>query len=524
MTSAQGEAFSYDLADQAMAFQLNVANPQNVSQPLPRNIVYDPNGNRTSFQAVQYGATNNLSQYTTRTGGTTADYDSKGNMTIGLDGSTYTYDAQNRLLSATKNGVSMSFEYDGLNRQVSRTLSSPNTRTYSTWDGWNLVEEYTNNPLVIQARYLYGPTGVIKELQNNRYYCQDGSGSTALLADSTGHLLEWYRYDLQGTPFFYYPNDTQRSPNQSGFGVRHLFTGQQWYGEVGLYDLRNRFYSPDLGRFLQPDPIGFRGGKNLYGYCGNNPVTRWDLFGLQVSVNTKSDGSGAAVWHEAIVITGSEVPLPQLGGGPPPDLGSIAPSPFGGSLPTSGGGPGGTGSRTAGRRATASSNNRSNTPAEVPPQNPPSVVPPGSSAPPTGTFSHWDAASPIIIGPVNMRLDDDGSGPNHQDKHHDKYVSYYWFYGRNLNADTVPYIVAPMSALQQGVKAGDVAFAIGNGTWVRSFVGDFGGSDNGWGEVSLATAWSMGVPTVDMPYPVGPVIPQSYGPVPITIIVIPTGY
>ena len=55
----KGEAFSYDLADQAMAFQLNVANPQNVSQPLPRNIVYDPNGNRTSFQAVQYGATNN---------------------------------------------------------------------------------------------------------------------------------------------------------------------------------------------------------------------------------------------------------------------------------------------------------------------------------------------------------------------------------------------------------------------------------------------------------------------------------
>ena len=170
----------------------------------------------------------------------------------------------------------MSFKYDGLNRQVRRTLSSTNTTTYSTWDGWDLVEEYTNNPLVIQARYLYGPTGVIKELQNNRYYCQDGSGSTALLADNTGHLLEWYRYDLQGTPLFYYPNDTQRSPNQSGYSVRHLFTGQQWHQDIGLYDLRNRFYSPDLGRFLQPDPIGFRGGNNLYRYCGNNPVTRRD--------------------------------------------------------------------------------------------------------------------------------------------------------------------------------------------------------------------------------------------------------
>lgn len=66
----KGEAFSYDLADQAIAFQLNVANPQNVSQPLPRNITYDSNGNRTNFQAVQYGAANNLNRYTTRTGGT----------------------------------------------------------------------------------------------------------------------------------------------------------------------------------------------------------------------------------------------------------------------------------------------------------------------------------------------------------------------------------------------------------------------------------------------------------------------
>jgi RHS repeat-associated protein len=44
--------------------------------------------------------------------------------------------------------------------------------------------------------------------------------------------------------------------------------------ELGLYDLRNRFYSPDIGRFLQPDPIGFRGDRtNLYRYCRNNPVT-----------------------------------------------------------------------------------------------------------------------------------------------------------------------------------------------------------------------------------------------------------
>jgi len=78
---------------------------------------------------------------------------------------------------------------------------------------------------------------------------------------------------------FYDANNNQLPA--SAFGVRHLFTGQQWYQELGLYDLRNRFYSPDLGRFLQPDPIGFSGDAgNLYRYCGNNAVTRSDPFGL----------------------------------------------------------------------------------------------------------------------------------------------------------------------------------------------------------------------------------------------------
>jgi RHS repeat-associated protein len=63
--------------------------------------------------------------------------------------------------------------------------------------------------------------------------------------------------------------------------VRHLFTGQQWYSELGLYDLRNRYYSPDIGRFLQPDPIGFGGDStNLYRYCGNNPLKGSDPLGL----------------------------------------------------------------------------------------------------------------------------------------------------------------------------------------------------------------------------------------------------
>ncbi len=239
-------------------------------------------------------------------------------MTQGLDGSTYTYDAQNRLTQATRNGVTMSFTYDGLNRQVRRVVTGgPNPGSfYSVWDGWDLIEEYQriNDNWTATSAYVYGATGLIAATYNGQVYFhfQDASGSTSHLTDASGVLREWYRYDLQGAPMFYDANNNQLSA--SAFGVRHLFTGQQWYPELGLYDLRNRFYSPDLGRFLQPDPIGFWGGRNLYRYCRNNPVTRWDPFGLNPPYIDEGKGPGGEVEWPRVTVWAVE---PVLGGGGP---------------------------------------------------------------------------------------------------------------------------------------------------------------------------------------------------------------
>jgi RHS repeat-associated protein len=284
--SYKGDAFAYDLADQVTAAQLNVSNIWSVD-PDP-TIVYDANGNRTSFGAYgttdTYGAVNNLNQYTTRTvagNTTTASYDNNANMTAGLDTSAYTFDAQNRLTTASKNGLTVTFIYDALNRVVTRSFSD-GRRYDNIWDGWNLILTYdgSNNWIVAPT---HGPNGIEHEYNTTTHTTEmifkDASGSTTHLGNAdTGQLDEWYRYDLDGTPLIYAPDGSSRTA--SLFDIRHYFTGQQWYSDLGLYDLRNRFYSPNIGRFLQPDPVGFGGdATNLYRYAGNNPLKYLDPTG-----------------------------------------------------------------------------------------------------------------------------------------------------------------------------------------------------------------------------------------------------
>ena len=165
-------------------------------------------------------------------------------------------------------------------------------RLNSVWDGdWAVLEEYTTGNVLIQ-KYLQGYHGLVKTLQNNIYYYQDELGSTSHIAGTNGALLEYYKYDLYGKPIYWSALNTQLST--SSYNVVDLFAGQRWLPQLSLYDDRNRFMSPDLGRFLQPDPIGFKGdASNLYRYCGNDWANKSDLMGLDWEVLFIRDYVGA---------------------------------------------------------------------------------------------------------------------------------------------------------------------------------------------------------------------------------------
>jgi RHS repeat-associated protein len=81
--------------------------------------------------------------------------------------------------------------------------------------------------------------------------------------------VESYQYDVFGSVTIF--DGTGTVLPATAKANRFLYTGREWIQEVGLYDYRNRVYSPELGRFLQTDPIRFDAKDvNLYRYVKNS--------------------------------------------------------------------------------------------------------------------------------------------------------------------------------------------------------------------------------------------------------------
>ena len=58
------------------------------------------------------------------------------------------------------------------------------------------------------------------------------------------------------------------------------FSGKRHDPETGFVYFGQRYYIPELGRWLTSDPLFFEDGLNLYAYVGNRPLLMVDPYGL----------------------------------------------------------------------------------------------------------------------------------------------------------------------------------------------------------------------------------------------------
>src|SRR6185295_9327606 len=98
------------------------------------------------------------------------------------------------------------------------------------------------------------------------YYHVNHQGSVLATTDSSGNVVQRLSYDEYGN----------LGSGSTTTGQVFRYTGRRFDAETGLYYYRARYYTPQIGRFLQADPIGYRDDVNLYSYVGNDPLDNSD--------------------------------------------------------------------------------------------------------------------------------------------------------------------------------------------------------------------------------------------------------
>ncbi|MYS84563.1 DUF6531 domain-containing protein [Embleya scabrispora] len=194
----------------------------------------------------------------------------------------YIWDADDRLLNVvTPDGTRWHYTYDPLARRVAKRTDDAGFEITFDWDGPRLAYQTTMqndeslweyrpgsfHPLLQADFHRRGERGAQEHVNA---VATDLVGTPIRLVDETGRVNWQARKSLWGVTTL---------PETGSIQCPLRFPGQYFDAETGLHFNTWRYYEPETGRFLSPDPLGLAPAENNYTYP-RNPHILFDPLGL----------------------------------------------------------------------------------------------------------------------------------------------------------------------------------------------------------------------------------------------------
>jgi len=250
---------------------------------------YDKNGNRTSLTAtgqhmqpaesVSYTyAGNKLASLTKAGVAQTISHTGNAELNFGTYLPTYDNGGRRKVDRASAGYYYMNYNHKNERSFRDYVVSGAVTvMTQFIYDEQShLIGEYDKNGVQVEYVWLgdtpiaaiYGSGAATKIY----YIISDAQNTPRRLVDSTNHAVVW----AWDSTAFGLGNPT----GSITFNLR--FPGQYYDVGTNQFYNHNRFYNPELGRYMEADPIGLEGGLNPYAYAGSNPIMNSDSKGLKL--------------------------------------------------------------------------------------------------------------------------------------------------------------------------------------------------------------------------------------------------
>jgi len=319
LSSAKSELYAYDSLDRLVNFQRGTLDTNKTgidgTAANEEQFTLDAVGNWTGYltkvggtedanQSRGHNKANEVTSISGTPGWSAPGYDAAGNVKAFHTSETpdlLAYDAWNRLVRYQYSGEDdqADYEYDGLNRRLRKSFDGWYHDYYYNIS-WQLLEVRKDGAAAALEQYIwslrYIDSPVLRDrdadgnaatgdlgaaasgMEQRVYYLTDGNFNVTALAGTDGAVLERYAYDAYGQPRVYDPNWAARQ--SSSYANAILFCGYFRDAETGMYHVRNRYYHPQLGRWMSRDPIGYVDGMGLYEYVGGCVTAFTDPTGL----------------------------------------------------------------------------------------------------------------------------------------------------------------------------------------------------------------------------------------------------